>query len=398
MRRIIRSRGWVWAPAAVLVLTGCSSDSPEPVPPDPTVLPVTGLRVDDVTNQGDGSDLEVVFSAPTSLDIIKEFRVAVAKAAKASSYSAADLIDAGDDQVSVVAASAGEVRVTLASSTQDLDGDAVAEGVPYRILVASIGTDPAASLLASPSDEITTIQSTLKITYLGNAGVVLSDGEVQVAIDALHAATSPWLRPPVSEVRAFESADAPYDHEAFVLVTHAHGDHYSPGSISRFLGARSDAKVVGPPLVVQSFDAARVVTAAPARRERVEIDLDGVSVSVIHLRHFDQFGNNFAAVVNYAYLVTLGGFKMLHVGDVDFTDANFEGLGLADEDIDIVFVPMFNTLIGETTKNVIQTHIAPREVVALHLLESRLGTEPAAVRELFPEATIITTGFTVLRR
>ena len=90
----------------------------------------------------------------------------------------------------------------------------------------------------------------------------------------------------------------------------------------------------------------RVVSVTPDRGTQETVTVNGVTIDVLHFRHFDQFGNDFSDVENYGFVVHLGGKRILHVGDVHYGVSNFEPFGLADVGIDVVILPTFNTLLS----------------------------------------------------
>ena len=106
------------------------------------------------------------------------------------------------------------------------------------------------------------------------------------------------------------------------------------------------------------------------------------------MRHFDQFGNDFSNVENFAYIVHMGGQKILHLGDAFYSEENFRILDLLLEEIDVLILPTFNTLIDPANRDLVQTWIAPRNVIAAHFRGAELAAESAALLALFPDAII----------
>jgi len=95
-------------------------------------------------------------------------------------------------------------------------------------------------------------------------------------------------------------------------------------------------------------------------------------------------------VQNFGYLVRLGGLKFLHLGDVDYAADNLEGLGFKEEEIDVVFLPTFNTLISEANRDLIIEVINPKLVIGLHFLPGRINAEPDQVLGLYPDVDVFT--------
>ncbi len=116
----------------------------------------------------------------------------------------------------------------------------------------------------------------------------------------------------------------------------------------------------------------------------------GIEIEVFHMEHFDQFGNDFSRVQDYTYLVTMGGVKLLHLGDVDYIPENFAAFDFPSREIDAVVLPTFNTLISEANRDVILASVAPKHIIATHLRAGQLVTEEANVRAVYPDASIFT--------
>jgi L-ascorbate metabolism protein UlaG (beta-lactamase superfamily) len=115
---------------------------------------------------------------------------------------------------------------------------------------------------------------------------------------------------------------------------------------------------------------------------------NGIPITVNSMRHFDQFGNDFSSVQNFAYIVHIGGQKILHLGDAFYNEDNFRILDLLAEEIDVLIMPTFNTLIEAEQRELVETWIAPKAIIAAHLRLQEIAAEAAAVLELYPDAII----------
>ncbi len=380
----------------MLFVVGCGDDSSAPAQVDP----VRFVTVEDVANEGDGRDMQVRFLPPVESAGVAEYRIAVAPAADAGALTAAELVGLSGSRVTVVAAAGTDpLVVTLGADVVDTSGAAITEGVAYSVVVASVGEDPANAAIAAPSAPVTLAATAVTITYLGNDGVMIDDGVHKVVIDGLHAAAGSWVELPVAERTALERGEGMYADIDVVMVTHNHGDHYSPMAIGRFLDNHPAAALLGPPQVTANLAGRpQIMPVSPSRGAQQDVAIDGLAISVLHVRHFDQFGNDFSSVENYGYLIEIGGLRLLHFGDVDYSEANLSSFDLASANIDIVFLPTFNTLLSQASADVIAQYVAPGHVVAMHFQQSQVGTEAAAVDDLYPGATKFTQALQVLRQ
>ncbi|MGL4515049.1 MAG: MBL fold metallo-hydrolase [Lacipirellulaceae bacterium] len=234
------------------------------------------------------------------------------------------------------------------------------------------------------------------VTFTGNNGVLLAAGDEKVLIDTLwdHGDTF-WTRLPGAERAKLFAAQAPFDSVDWALTTHAHSDHFNVQAVNLFLTNSPTTRFIGPPQVTSSgglrTNPQTTVVAPLFQSSSVIVGSPGIEVEVFLLEHFDQFGNDFSRIQDYAYLVTLGGVRVLHLGDVDYIPQNFAAFGFASRGIDAVVIPTFNTLLTEANANLIRSAIAPRTIIATHLRAGSLATEVPNVRRRYPEATIFTT-------
>lgn len=230
---------------------------------------------------------------------------------------------------------------------------------------------PAVSPTPAPSSS----KTGLAIKYIANEGVLVSAGGKQVLIDAIHREWKPtYLAPPPDLLKALESAAPPYNAVDLVLVTHNHLDHFHPESIALHMQNNPKAALAAPEQVVAEIarNAAgyesvksRVKAVTPAWKEKTVMDIGGVKLTVLGLRHVNL---RHRQVQNLGYIVEVAGRKVLHVGDAELSAENFSSFLLNTENIDAAVLPAWflNTAGGcEQVKNLIgakhliATHIPP---------------------------------------
>ena len=237
----------------------------------------------------------------------------------------------------------------------------------------------------------------LELTYLGNEGVLLTVGARQVAIDALHRdfpRPPHYERLPAAQLERLETAQPPFSRLRVHLTTHVHDDHFHPQSVARFLGARPGAVAVVPreapgrvcpgkaPCAVRSQLRVREPSWG---RERV-LELEGMRVSILELPHARGARTE---VENLGYLVSLGGVKVLHVGDAHMDAQAFAGFRLPERRIDVALVPYWY-LLEEEGRRLVREHIGARRVVAFHVPPSEHEQVRVQLRTLMPEVEVLT--------
>jgi L-ascorbate metabolism protein UlaG (beta-lactamase superfamily) len=241
--------------------------------------------------------------------------------------------------------------------------------------------------------------SGLEITYLGNEGVMISAGKQQVLIDAVHGPYSEYVSPPAHELRAMQEGKFPYNGPEVVLVTHVHGDHFSARALGLHLEHNKSAVLVSSQQVVNSmrrdfagYDRIRsqIREVTPAWKQRQGLQVNGVGIDVLGLRHG---GEEFHAVQNLGYVVRLGSWTLLHVGDADATEENLRSFNLQQEGIDVAFLPFWYLMTPEG-QALVREHIRPKHIIAVHIPRasaSELEKPSRDIRAAFPNSTIFST-------
>ena len=368
---------------AVIVVTGCGENA-DPVDTRLiTVAPASSLVLDDARNAGDASDFTLEFTTPQDEASVLEYRVILVSAQLAGSFTQAEARGLASDRYQVVGPGAGRRTVELAPDLLSSAGTAIQDGETYVAVVLTVGTEEAGDTLSAVSNEQVLAVTSIKITYLGNAGVMIEDDSASVIIDALTGSLTGWIAPPANVAGDLRAARPPFDGIGAVLVTHNHGDHFSPSAIQQFLGTNSTAVVVAPSGARSGLTASRVAPVDPQRGESERIEINGITIDVLHVRHFDLFGNDFRTVDNYAYVVHLGGKKVAHLGDVHYSVGNLGDFGLDQESIDVVVLPAFDALLSASSSDVIQATIAPTHVVAMHFQSGAVSTQAASAVQFF---------------
>jgi len=93
---------------------------------------------------------------------------------------------------------------------------------------------------------------------------------------------------------------------------------------------------------------------------------------------------------NLAWLVTIDGRKILHVGDA-ITDLNVETyrrLGLPAERIDVLFLGYFD--FSGATAAFVKNELKPRYIVAMHVPTTGGEKNLAKFRKTYPNAIVFT--------
>lgn len=239
-------------------------------------------------------------------------------------------------------------------------------------------------------------QVSLEVTYIANEGFLLAAGDSKVIIDGLfregiepYAALSPAARDDL------ETAQPLFDGVQLVLVSHYHADHFDAAAVARYLVHNFRAVLVSSPQVADRVAEQlkddvilrnRVRRVNPQGEGAVTLAVEGIGLKVQRVSHGR---GRFAEIQNLGHLVTLGGWKILHIGDSDAGEAEFKRFGWRKEKIDVAFIP-FWYLTDKKGSEVIRRYVRPRLVVAMHIPPVELEQRTAEIRATFPDAVIFT--------
>lgn len=211
----------------------------------------------------------------------------------------------------------------------------------------------------------------LTVTYIGNEGFLLEAGGRKVLVDALVRPDRPvYVEVSAATRRKLEAAEAPFDDVDLVLATHHHGDHFDPRAVGRHLAASPRAVFVSTPQaraeLARSFAdfeaiADRVRAPVPAPGERVSMPELGLAVLDLH-----HGRDRDPPVENRGFVIELGGWTLLHVGDTEATRPDLAPFRLAEVGIDLAFLPDW-FLAAAPWEGLTEELVRPRRIVVIHL-------------------------------
>lgn len=221
----------------------------------------------------------------------------------------------------------------------------------------------------------------LTITALANAGVMLSDGQGAVLIDALFRdGVEGYARLEQAERARLEKGQPPYDAVRLLLVTHWHADHFDAGAVGAFLAKNRRAHAVLAAQVAATLtDRTRVEVRTPEHGQTSRAEVNGFPVSVVRLAHNPS--RNFPDE-HVGQAVRIAGRLVLHVGDADPKAENFKAAEpLAP--VDVAIVPYWY-LLSETGRAIVRDQLRARNVVAVHVEPEQAERIEADVTKAWP--------------
>lgn len=206
----------------------------------------------------------------------------------------------------------------------------------------------------------------LEVTYIANEGFMISMGSTKVLIDAL-SKSEYYASPSDSTVAKMMDDIPPFDKVDYLLVTHAHPDHFNAELMSQFLLKHPAAQ-----FIANSETCNKLKGDDIAARSHSGVDLeigkqqiirgDKVDIAVLRLAH----GTN-PDINNLAFVVRSNGYTIVHVGDTRLW-ANEEYLRTIDwssYDVDLLFMEYSDD--SSPTQDIIVEMIKPKHVILMHI-------------------------------
>lgn len=208
---------------------------------------------------------------------------------------------------------------------------------------------------------------------------MLSSGGATVLIDALFGEGLRGYGVVSKPTRVrLEGATAPFDQVNAVLTTHIHPDHFDASAVAAHLGANRRATFVS---TRQAVDAVRraagpaanaiaarlLVGDLPRGERRRAVIAGGATIYTLGLPHGGQPAEN-----NLGFVVDVGGFRVLHLGDTSEGMEAFTTLRLGELGIDVALLTP-HYLREPALRDVVSREIRPRHIALVHAPDGFFG-------------------------
>jgi len=221
--------------------------------------------------------------------------------------------------------------------------------------------------------------------YLGNEGVLVSHGDLKVLFDAFYDNSYETYVLVASPTRsAMMAGIAPYNGVDALIISHVHGDHFSPAPTLAYLRAQSAVHLYGSVQVVDAVlklagkQDAELVARLHALKLKpgdaaITLNLGEIEIEAIAIPH--SGGARMASVTNLLFRVDLDGFPVvMHMGDSDPIDAEFaRQQKFLDRKHTHTAFPPYWFLGLDRGEEILTKRIKPDKVIGIHVPEVALG-------------------------
>lgn len=237
------------------------------------------------------------------------------------------------------------------------------------------------------------------VTYIANAGVMVSHAENTILIDVFNTHGNPYyLRIPENILQNIEAAKPPFSRINAVFVTHLHADHYDGRAIKRLLKNSPETVLVAPRQLCLNFINTLSLNFYEMHKRQIHAVWQGFSnaahdsvgtmqITVLGLHHGSK---KYLEIQNAGLLLNMDGIKILHIGDAEATSSNFKPFHLRREQIDLAFIPYWFLIYTRHNRQIVDNYIHPKQIVVIHIPPTDEKEILNKLHKYYPEAKPLT--------
>jgi len=239
------------------------------------------------------------------------------------------------------------------------------------------------------------VSADINVTQLANDGVMVSDGETRILIDALVVEPySVYGGLPVDVQPMFDNLTGPFSDIDLVLISHRHHEHNQPVYACQFMQKSSQTQLKTSEQVIglmrercREFvtTSPRVEVIDPLHGNPTVFEVGDARITVFPLSHGTQ---SYARIENFGHLIEMGGMRLLHIGDAAMSAEDFALAGLDSTQIDVALIPFWFFQPGPGNE-VVTRFLGESRKIAVHIPPSEMDEVKAYMSESFPEVLIL---------
>jgi len=230
-----------------------------------------------------------------------------------------------------------------------------------------------------------------RVTFINNAGFLITVGDKKILIDALYETGSRNIDLPPEVRQRAVNAEPPFDQVDLVIATHSHSDHFSAELVRDHLRYNESAVFVSSPDAVrqiqrmgEEFDD-RLIAVDLGPGESSHLMVNGIALDCLNITHG-------IPLLNIGLVITMDDFTFFHSGDMSLDDMaddfirleDLQGYGLPQKEIDLALLPIQIFSIDEGTI-LIEEGIQARYVSPMHY---PYQYPPTGIEENFSNAVV----------
>ncbi len=182
---------------------------------------------------------------------------------------------------------------------------------------------------------------TVTVSYIANEGIVIQEvsSGIHILVDTYFDGFYPQYDFPSDSILSliYEN-QPPFKGPRIALVTHQHADHFNADLLSKDLANKNMKMVVLPEQAAALINSALLNDNVNTVHESsAEFSLDeDINIKCYFIEHINP---RFKEIANVAFLITIFGKKILHLGDAYINEGNLQEI--ENQKIDLVVLPYF---------------------------------------------------------
>lgn len=183
--------------------------------------------------------------------------------------------------------------------------------------------------------QATALAHQASVTYVANEAVLISNGDKKVLFDPFfHKALGIYQLVPEQTQHAIFNGTPPFDNLTAIIISHAHGDHFSAEDVLKYLQKHPNTQLIAPEQAVIELSALPGVDQVMPQVTSVKLafnqapktfEVAGLVIDAVRIPHAGWPGR--AEVENLVFRVTLQSLStsvtVMHMGDADPNDDHY---------------------------------------------------------------------------
>ena len=207
------------------------------------------------------------------------------------------------------------------------------------------------------------------ITYTGNMGTLITSKSNQILIDGMHLKYyDDYVNPPQQTLDSMIAGKGAYNIQ-LLLFTHRHRDHFNPVPVKQYLSLGKKNLVMASKQVCDSLAEDKNTTPYSSQQILVAENQSNYvlskncSIEPLFIPH--TWAERHSATINYTYIITINGKKIIHFGDAHIDEATFQKAGLDKLTFDAAIVPVW--FLGNASASVTKKYIHTKQLIVTHI-------------------------------
>ncbi len=207
--------------------------------------------------------------------------------------------------------------------------------------------------------------SDVRVTFVGNAGFLITVGDKKVLIDAFFTGFPPGYTLPFNVKSLLLNAEPPFDQVDLILTTHDHADHFSAEMVRQHMKNNPNAVFISTTQATRQLAdfGNRVIAVDPVAGTPVNAEANGIQVEAIYQNHGTPPSGS-TEIYNNGYVVTINGIKIFHTGD-NAALKDVVQYNLSDQSIDLAFIEHFY-LRNSASRGILDINIGAKYIFPIH--------------------------------